>query len=142
MKTFSFKLIFLSLLTVYMLFDGIAAYSDPHVTILVNKGSFSSVEEASASEEKVNWWNDDLSDDRACTECFAARELAHFLSACRIYSEEEITFSSPDTLPSYVDTANRLLNSFPPAILGGYWVYVAVVVSFIFVLVVLFVLVV
>jgi hypothetical protein len=45
--------------------------------------------------------------------------------------------SSPETLPSYVDQANRLLNSFAPAVLSGYWIYVAVVVSFIFVLVVL-----
>ena len=45
--------------------------------------------------------------------------------------------SSPTAVPSSVETAERLLNSFAPAILSGYWIYVAVVIAFVFVLVVL-----
>lgn len=45
--------------------------------------------------------------------------------------------SSPDSVPSSLETAERLLNMFAPAILSGYWIYVAVVVAFVFVLVVL-----
>ncbi len=45
--------------------------------------------------------------------------------------------SSPAAVPSSIETAERLLNSFAPAILSGYWIYVAVVVAFVFVLVVL-----
>jgi len=69
------------------------------VNILVNKGSFASIEEAAISEEKVNWSDADLTDDRACTECFAAVELAHFLPLCTSTSEKDILLNTPDKLP-------------------------------------------
>jgi len=37
------------------------------VSILVNQGRFSSVPVAAAGEEKVNFFDGDFSDDRACT---------------------------------------------------------------------------
>ncbi|HPS55004.1 MAG TPA: DUF4838 domain-containing protein [Sedimentisphaerales bacterium] len=52
------------------------------VTILVNPAGFQSIEKAAAGENTVNFWDNDLSDDRACTECFAALELAKFLNKC------------------------------------------------------------
>ncbi len=61
------------------------------IKILVNPGPFASIEQAVHSEEKVNWWDAELSDDRACTECFAAMELAHFLSACTELQVDEIS---------------------------------------------------
>ena len=70
------------------------------VTILVNPGPFAGIEEAAKSEEKVNWWDADLSDDRACTECFAAMELARFLPACTELSKDDIKLSSAKKLPA------------------------------------------
>jgi hypothetical protein len=72
-------------------------------TILVNPGPFSSVEEAAEGEEKTNWWDGDLSDDRACTECFAAVELSRFLRACTALPKEDISICPPDRLPSKGD---------------------------------------
>ena len=63
-----------------------AVHAASPVTIIVNKGSFAGAEEAAMGEEKVNWWDADLTDDRACTECFAATELAHFLPLCTQFS--------------------------------------------------------
>jgi hypothetical protein len=48
-------------------------------TILLNFGPFHSVQEAAHSEANVNWNDADLRDDAACTECFAALELQHYL---------------------------------------------------------------
>lgn len=70
------------------------------VTILVNPGPLGNVEDAAESEEMVDWWDGDLSDDRACTECFAAVELSRFLRACKILSKDDIRLCSPDCLPS------------------------------------------
>jgi len=44
--------------------------------------------------------------------------------------------SSPANDPVTAETAQRLLNLFAPALLSGYWVYIAVVIAFIFVLIV------
>ena len=89
------------------------------VTILVNKGNFASVEESAKSEEKVNWWDADLTDDRACTECFAAMELSHFLTSCTQISNNNIRFDSPDRLPNEGDVfilgsrqSNPLISSY------------------------------
>ncbi len=90
-------------LGIFLLFcknDGNAA---TRVIILVNKGYFASVEEAAKGEEKVDWWDADLSDDRACTECFAAMELSHFLVTCTQLSKNDIQFYSPDRLPNEGD---------------------------------------
>jgi hypothetical protein len=69
------------------------------VTIVVNKGSFGSVEEAAISDEKVIWWDANLTDDRVCTECFAATELSTFLKLCTSLTVNDIHYSSPDKLP-------------------------------------------
>jgi len=47
--------------------------------IVVNAHPFASVEAAAGGEAKVNWLDADLSDDTACTECFAALELQRYL---------------------------------------------------------------
>ena len=44
--------------------------------------------------------------------------------------------TSPSTDPVTAQAAENLISIFPPALLTGYWVYVAVVVSFIFVIIV------
>ena len=59
------------------------------VNIIVNKGPFATVQQASAGEDMVNFFEKDLSDDRACTESFAAMELVNFLpEATRIKRDE------------------------------------------------------
>ena len=55
---------------------------EPQLIILVNCGGFTSIEKAAYGEEKVDWWDGDLTDDRACTESFAAVELRNFLAEC------------------------------------------------------------
>ena len=47
--------------------------------IAVNPGRFPSPEVASRAEAQIDWSNADSSDATACTECFAAMELQHFL---------------------------------------------------------------
>lgn len=69
------------------------------VSILVNQGRFASVPLAAAGEEKVNFFDGDFSDDRACTECFAATELASFLPAVAFYSADEIKFPGIGKIP-------------------------------------------
>lgn len=51
------------------------------IEIVVNPGDFGSVEKAATSEEQVNFWDGDPSDEDACTESFAAVELRSFLAA-------------------------------------------------------------
>jgi hypothetical protein len=41
-------------------------------TIVVNSGPFPNAHAAAQAEDRVNWLDADLSDDNACTECFAA----------------------------------------------------------------------
>jgi len=48
-------------------------------TIVVDCGPFVSAAEAAGAEDRVNWLDADLSDDTACTECFAALELQRYL---------------------------------------------------------------
>jgi len=71
----------------------------PALTIIASNGSFPSINEAAQSEEKINWWDDNLADDRACTECFAALELAKFLPRCADLSDNDIKLQSADKLP-------------------------------------------
>ena len=82
---------------------GQAVVANAELTILVNSVSFPSVEEAAAAEEQVNWWDDKAPDDRACTECFAAQELARFLPLCTTVSTQDIVFRKPDRLPETGD---------------------------------------
>jgi len=50
------------------------------VTVVADAGRFGSVEHAAAAEDSVDWWDSRSEDDDACTESFAAIELARFLS--------------------------------------------------------------
>lgn len=88
------------------------------VTILVNKGKFATLDEAANADDQVNWTDADHSDDRACTESFAATELAHFLPLCSTVKAEEISINSDGKLPVKGDVillgsreSNKLLNS-------------------------------
>ena len=92
--------------------------ANAQVTIVVNNGKFPTVEEAAIGEEKVNWSDADLSDDRACTESFAATELASFLKLCTSLTGNDIRFASPTRLPAKGDVfllgnreSNRLISS-------------------------------
>ena len=76
-----------------------ASISSAQVSISVNKGSFASVQEAGAGEEKVNFANLDPADDRACTESFAALELAKFLAEATNIKAEDIKFVGSKALP-------------------------------------------
>ena len=87
------------------------------VTILVNPGGFSNIEDAAVGEDKVNFWDNDLTDDRACTECFAALELAKFLGKYADINTVEV--KPADELPAEGDVfilgsrnSNILLGSF------------------------------
>ena len=114
MNSFSLKRFTVIFLGLFMLFGGGIVNAAAKVTILVNPGPFATVEEAAISEKKVDWWDADLSDDRACTECFAAMELEHFLVACTILTENQIIMRSPDRLPSKGDVilvGSQLFNS-------------------------------
>ena len=64
------------------------------VTIVVSSGPFESIERAAVSEKEIDFWDDDFSDDNACTECFAATELAVFLPGCVEISSDEIFLSN------------------------------------------------
>jgi len=92
------------------------------VSILVNKSHFVSVEEAANGENIVNWSDAHLSDDRACTESFAAMELSHFLTLCTSLSKNDIRFCSTDSLPGKGDVfllgsrqSNSLISSLNPS---------------------------
>jgi len=74
-------------------------YANTTITISVNKRQFLTVPEAATSEEQVDWWDEDTGDDTACTECFAAVELASFLPACITLSENDITFETSGSMP-------------------------------------------
>lgn len=69
------------------------------VTILVNPGPFKSIDEAATAEKKVNWADNDFSDDRACTECFAAKELADFLVKSKATDKNHIKIQKPGKFP-------------------------------------------
>src|ERR1035437_10892116 len=91
------------------------------VSILVNKGKFGTIEEAANADDKVNWIDADRTDDRACTESFAATELMHFLPLCTTIPANQITFGSTDKLPAQGDVilqaAYRLNQKLPDLLL-------------------------
>ena len=73
------------------------------VVILVNKGSFASAEKAASGEKEVNFRDNDLMDDRACTECFAATELKNFLVRVTELKESDITITGVKKVPEGAD---------------------------------------
>ncbi|MBE9511659.1 MAG: hypothetical protein IMY71_12345, partial [Bacteroidetes bacterium] len=118
-KTTVVKRILLSFQTILILFGGTAFCLAQQVTVIANPGPFSGIEKAATSEKNVNWWDADFADDQACTECFAALELAHYLTCCTSLSEEEILLRSPGRLPKNGDVflvgskqSNPLIASF------------------------------
>ncbi|MCE5251347.1 DUF4838 domain-containing protein [bacterium] len=90
------------------------------VTIMVDPGSFPGIEQAATGEETIDWWDDNLFDDRACTECFAAMELLRFLPACTVIPESAVQVQPSVKLPQTGDVilvgnrkSNKLVASFP-----------------------------
>lgn len=69
------------------------------LTIIADPGPFASIEKAAVSEKSVDWWDADISDDRACTESFAAYELASLLPECTSLSGSDIKLSGTDDIP-------------------------------------------
>ena len=107
------KLILHAVILMILLSD--AAYAQ--VTILVNKGKFATLEEAANADDKVNWVDADRSDDRACSESFAALELMHFLPLCSTVPAEKISINTTGKLPLQGDViilgsrqSNKLIN--------------------------------
>jgi len=96
------KVSFTTMVMLLLVWAG-ACYSGPSVTILVNPSPFSRAQEAAQGEEQVNWWDDNLTDDRACTECFAAVELVKFLPRCTGLAENDIKFQAAEKLPKSGD---------------------------------------
>lgn len=89
------------------------------VTIIANPGPFPSIEQAATGEKTVNWWDGNLADDRACTECFAAEELLHFLPLCSSVPENGIHLQTSGEMPQTGDVillgsrvSNPLLSSY------------------------------
>jgi hypothetical protein len=91
------------LITIFLGMAASVFSSSADVTILANPGPFSSVEQAATGEEQVDWRDANLSDDRACTECFAAMELRRFLPLCSTVAENDIRLQSPGKLPQSGD---------------------------------------
>ena len=77
------------------------------VTIVVNPGNFSSIGKAGHSENQVNFWDDDLADDDACTECFAAVELKRFLAVCTDIQDNTIKLNWKSSIPGWQRTSDR-----------------------------------
>lgn len=70
------------------------------VTIVVNRGPFDSIEEAACGEATVDFWDADRTDDRACTECFAAVELKRFLARVTALDDSDIVLAGVDSMPA------------------------------------------
>jgi len=92
------------------------------VTIVANPGPAGTIEKAAAAEAQTDWWDDDLTDDTAITESFAATELRHFLAAVTDLKQDDIALASPDQMPATGDVfligsgdSNPLIESIPEA---------------------------
>ncbi|HET7224200.1 MAG TPA: DUF4838 domain-containing protein, partial [Candidatus Eisenbacteria bacterium] len=74
----------------------------PHVTavsIVVPCAPFATVEQAARAESLVHWNDADPSDDDACTECWAASDLAHWLRHCPGFERRDIRLVAGTRLP-------------------------------------------
>lgn len=56
-----------------------AEHRPPSIGIVVNMGRYDSAAEAAGDEANVRWGDIDATDDTICTQCFAARDLRHYL---------------------------------------------------------------
>ena len=70
------------------------------LTIVVDPGRLGSIAQAAVAEAKVNWWDDELADDAACTESYAAMELQRFLALALHVPASEIALATPAQLPA------------------------------------------
>jgi len=86
-----------------VLITAAAAFGAGDVAIIVNPGPFDTVEKAAHAEKQVDFWDDDFTDDRACTECFAALELKNFLLKVTDLKENDITFAGTNIFPAQGD---------------------------------------
>src|SRR5258705_1018205 len=68
--------------------------------IVVHGAPFAGVEAAAVAESSVRWTDGDPADDDACTESYAAVELASLLRHCPGVGAREIVLSSADRLPA------------------------------------------
>jgi len=98
MKRYMFHCCVIMISVVFFL-PAAARHAEAELSIVVGTGPFGSVREAASGEERVDWWDGDPADDRACTECFAATELSRFLPACTGLEEGGIRFASPESVP-------------------------------------------
>ncbi len=76
-----------------------SAIAGAKVTIVVNPGPFDTIEQAAKGEAQVDFWDADLRNDRACSECFAAVELKHFLAKVTAFTEKDIELRAVDRIP-------------------------------------------
>ncbi|MHB1455546.1 MAG: DUF4838 domain-containing protein [Armatimonadota bacterium] len=96
-----------------------AAPNDMPIYIIANPGSLGGITAASTAELNVDFWDNDLTDDNACTECFAAVELQTFMARCIGAAPESIELHPKLELPAkgYIfvlgsTTSNSLIPSF------------------------------
>ena len=97
-----------------LLFNSALVIAD--ITIVANPGNFETTEKAAYAEDKVDFWDADKTDERACTESFAAVELKNFLIKVTDLKDGDIKFTTPDKMPAAGDvfllgsgTSNKLI---------------------------------
>jgi len=73
------------------------------LTIVARCAPFASVEAAAVAESSVHWTDADPIDDDACTESYAAVELAHWLRRCPGVGSRPIALSGDERIPATGD---------------------------------------
>jgi len=94
------------------------------MTIVANPGRFVGVEAAARAEAQVDWWaGPDRRNADACTECFAAVELRHYVASCLGRPEGSLTLGALGKLPPTGDVfllgdadSNPLIGLFPESL--------------------------
>lgn len=84
---------------VFILFTYVCFGQEMEIKIIVNRGDFKTVIEAANGENSINFFDKDFSDDFAVTECYAAIELANFLSKITNTSIDKIDYYQPGKIP-------------------------------------------
>jgi len=103
----------------FILFAYASYGQESDIRIIVNKGDFKTVNEAANGENSVNFLDKDFSDDYAVTECYAATELANFLSRITNTSIDKIDYYQPAKIPKSGNifilgskNSNKLISSY------------------------------